>query len=61
MESELKELLLLLKSELNAVNEYETAIKKIKSEKVIKRLEEIRDDEKEHVEEISHLILNSDN
>ena len=61
MESEIKELFLLLKSEINAVNEYEAAIKKIKSEKVIKRLEEIRDDEKEHIREISSLILNSDN
>jgi rubrerythrin len=46
--------------ELEAINQYQTHIDKIDNEEVRGLLEHIRDDEKEHVAEITHLLARID-
>jgi rubrerythrin len=46
--------------ELEAINQYQTHIDKIDNEEVRELLQHIRDDEKEHVAEITHLLARID-
>lgn len=46
--------------ELEAINQYQTHIDKIDNDEVRELLEHIRDDEKEHVAEITHLLARID-
>jgi rubrerythrin len=46
--------------ELEAINQYQAHIDKIDNEEVRELLEHIRDDEKEHVAEITHLLARID-
>lgn len=49
-----------LVGELEAINQYQAHIDKIDNEEVRELLEHIRDDEKEHVAEITHLLARID-
>mgnify|MGYP000013966859 CR=1 FL=1 len=46
--------------ELEAINQYQAHIDRIDNEEVRELLEHIRDDEKEHVAEITHLLARID-
>lgn len=46
--------------ELEAINQYQAHIDRIDNEEVRELLEHIRDDEKEHVAEITHLLTRID-
>ena len=49
-----------LVGELNAINQYQAHIETLDSEEAIRVLEHIRDDEKEHVAELTKLIQKLD-
>jgi len=60
----LEEVLILLREdligELQAINQYQAHIDRIDNEEIRELLEHIRDDEKEHVAEITHAISRID-
>jgi rubrerythrin len=49
-----------LVGELNAINQYQAHIETLENEDAIRVLEHIRDDEKEHVAELTRLIQKLD-
>ena len=49
-----------LVGELNAINQYQDHIESLENEEAIRVLEHIRDDEKEHVAELTKLIQKLD-
>lgn len=54
----IEDLLFLISDELDVIEGYEAVIAKTTNPVVKKKLEEIRDDEKEHIKELSNLLLN---
>jgi len=49
-------LYLLMESELDAINEYSDIINTIDDEKIVSKLQEIKQDEQEHLSELSDLL-----
>lgn len=54
----IKELLFLINDEIEAIKGYEKVISNISDKEIIEKLEYIRDDEKEHIEILSKLLMN---